>query len=122
MSDLTLPDVQTVANVLKGNWAANFFRSQLSDKDGTVSNTKVLLLLIIVNVLSWISALVGVYIFYIAKSHSTVAMPDIVAFLGAVGTFATLLCGVLAGMKYSADAVNNRAPNASPQVQPPDPK
>ena len=119
MSDLTLPSVGTVATALKGNWAAGFLRSQLSDKDGTVSNTKVLLLLIVINVMAWISALVGVYVFYVAKSHSSIGMSDIVAFLGAVGTFATMLCGVLAGMKYGADAVNNRAPNASPQVQPP---
>jgi hypothetical protein len=117
-----IPDCPPVPKPFPGNWAAGFFRSQLSDKDGTVSNTKVLLLIIIVNVMAWISALVGVYVYYVAKIHASIGMTDIVAFLSSVGTFATMLCGVLAGMKYSADAVNNRAPNASPQVQPPDPK
>jgi hypothetical protein len=31
-----------------------------------------------------------------------------------------LICGTLAGLKYGSDAINNRAPNASAQVQPPD--
>lgn len=105
---------------MSGNWAAGFLRSQLSDKDGTVSNTKVCLFLIINYVLAWVSALVFVYLKYVLQGHGTVAMADIVAFLGAVGTFATMLCGVLASLKYGSDAINNRAPNATPQVQPPD--
>ena len=98
---------------MSGNWAAGFLRSQLSDKDGTVSNTKVCIALIVVAVLSWVSCL-----FY--KLHTPVTVPDIVTFLGAAGTFAALLCGTLAGLKYGSDAINNRAPNAGPQIQPPD--
>ena len=98
---------------MSGNWAAGFLRSQLSDKDGTVSNTKVCIAMIVVAVLSWVSCL-----FY--KLHTPVTVTDIVTFLGAAGTFAALLCGTLAGLKYGSDAINNRAPNASPQVQPPD--
>lgn len=99
-------------STLGGNWAAGFLRSQLSDKDGTVSNTKVCILLVITSALSWISCL-------LYKLHTVVTVTDIVTFVGSVGTFATMLCGVLAGLKYSADAVNNRAPNATQQVQPP---
>ena len=105
---------------MSGNWAAGFLRSQLSDKDGTVSNTKVLLFLIINHVLVWISALVFVYVRYVMRGHTTITMADITAFISSAGTFSALLGGVLGGMKYTADAVNNRAPNASPQVQPPD--
>ena len=98
---------------MSGNWAAGFLRSQLSDKDGTVSNTKVCVLMVIVAALSWVSCL-------LYKLHTPITVTDLVTFVGSVGTFAALICGTLAGMKYTADAVNNRAPNASPQVQPPD--
>jgi len=98
---------------MSGNWAAGFLRSQLSDKDGTVSNTKVCILMIVTAVLSWVSCL-------LYKLHTPVTVTDIVTFIGAAGTFSALLVGTMAGMKYTADAVNNRAPNASPQVQPPD--
>jgi len=98
---------------MSGNWAAGFLRSQLSDKDGTVSNTKVCVAMVVVSVLSWVSCL-------LYKLHTPITVTDIVTFVGAAGTFAALICGTLAGMKYTADAVNNRAPNASPQVQPPD--
>ena len=98
---------------MSGNWAAGFLRSQLSDKDGTVSNTKVCVLMIVTAVLSWITCLLW-------KLHTPVTVTDIVTFVGAAGTFTALLVGTMAGMKYTADAVNNRAPNASPQVQPPD--
>jgi len=99
---------------MSGNWAAGFIRSQLSDKDGSVSNTKVCVLMVIVAVVSWVSCL-------LYKLPAPVTVTDLVTFLGSAGTFATLLCGTLAGLKYTADAVNNRAPNATPQVQPPDP-
>ena len=56
----------------------------------------------------------------IALADTPVTVTDIVTFLGAAGTFTALICGTLAGLKYGADAINNRAPNASPQVQPPD--
>lgn len=97
---------------MNGNWAAGFFRSQLSDKDGTVSNTKVCVLMVVTAVLSWVTCLFW-------KLHTPVTVTDIVTFTGAAGTFTALVCGTLTGMKYTADAVNNRAPNASPQVQPP---
>ena len=98
---------------MSGNWAAGFLRSQLSDKDGTVSNTKVCVLMVVVAVLSWVSCL-------LYKLHTPITVTDVVTFIGAAGTFAALIIGTMAGMKYTADAVNNRAPNASPQVQPPD--
>jgi hypothetical protein len=101
-----------VSSVLGGNWAAGFMRSQLSDKDGTVSNTKVCILMTVTSVLTWVSCLLW-------KLHTPVTVTDIVTFIGAAGTFTALIVGTMAGMKYTADAVNNRAPNASPQVQPP---
>lgn len=98
---------------MSGNWAAGFLRSQLSDKDGTVSNTKVCVLMIVTFVCAWVSCL-------FCKLHTPVTVTDIVTFLGAAGTFTALVCGTLAGLKYGSDAINNRAPNASAQVQPPD--
>ena len=98
---------------MSGNWAAGFLRSQLSDKDGTVSNTKVCVLMIVTAVVSWITCL-------ICKLHTPITVTDIVTFVGSAGTFTALICGTLAGLKYTSDAVNNRAPNASPQVQSPE--
>ena len=98
---------------MSGNWAAGFVRSQLSDRDGTVSNTKVCVLLVVTFVLGWVTCRV-------AQLHTPVTVTDIVTFLGAAGTFSALLCGTLAGIKATGDAINNRAPNASAQVQPPD--
>lgn len=105
---------------MSGNWATAFFRSQLSDKDGTVSNTKVLLALIVNHILGWISALVFVYLFISLKNHRDITMTDVVTFIGAVTTFATALCGTLMVIKTGGDALNNRAPNAVGQVQPPE--
>ena len=101
-----------IPSLLGGNWSAGFLRSQLSDKDGTVSNTKVCILMTITAVLTWVSCL-------LYKLHTPITVTDVVTFLGAAGTFTALIVGTMAGMKYTADAVNNRAPNASPQVQPP---
>ena len=67
---------------MNGNWAAGFLRSQLSDKDGTVSNTRVLLVLIVSHVLAWVSALVCLYAWFVIKTHSPVTMTDIVTFVG----------------------------------------
>ena len=103
-----------------GNWAAGFLRSQLSDKDGYVSNTRVLLCLIICHVLGWVSALIAMYGYTVYKSHTGVTMTDIVTFLGAATTFTIGLCGTLSGIKTLGDAANNRAPNASSQILPPD--
>ncbi len=104
-----------------GNWATGFLRSQLSDKDGTVSNTKVLLALIINHILGWISALLFVYLYISLRNHREITMTDIVTFIGATTTFATALCGTLMVIKTGGDALNNRAPNAPPnQVIPPD--
>lgn len=104
---------------MNGNWAAGFLRSQLSDKDGTVSNTRVLLALIIGHILAWISALICLYSWFTFKTHTPVTMTDIVTFLGSVTVFATSLCGTLQLIKTGGDAVNNRAPNAPPQILPP---
>jgi hypothetical protein len=46
-------------------------------------------------------------------------MTDIVTFVGSAATFATVLGGTLTLIKTGGDAVNNRAPNAQDQVQPP---
>lgn len=108
---------------MNGNWAAGFLRSQLSDKDGTVSNTKVLTALIISNALSWISALLTAYVVTTTLKHNLVSMTDIVTFMGASSLFVVSLVGTIGGIKATADAVNNRAANAPPQlIPPPDPQ
>ena len=105
---------------MSGNWAAGFFRSMLSDKDGTVSNTRVLLCMIVCHVLGWVSALVMVYIILTILHHGTITMTDIVTFMGAATTFATSLGGVLMLIKTGGDVANNRAPGAPSPLQPPD--
>jgi len=104
-----------------GNWATGFLRSQLSDKDGTVSNTKVLTALLISSTLSWIGALIMAYVITTTLKHGIVSMTDVVTFMGAATMFVVPLSGVIGGIKATADAINNRAPNASSQVQPPTP-
>ena len=103
-----------------GNWATAFFRSQLSDKDGTVSNTKVLQMFIVIHALGWVSGLLFLYAWATWKMHGAVTMTDIVTFIGSATTLAVALSGTLGIIKTTGDAINNRAPNASAQVQPPD--
>jgi hypothetical protein len=105
---------------MSGNWAAGFLRSQLSDKDGSVSNTRVLQCLIICHVLGWVSALLFFYGTITYKTLGTISMTDVVTFVGALGTFTTMLIGTLGLIKGGTDIANNRAPNAQDQVQPPD--
>jgi hypothetical protein len=104
---------------MNGNWAAGFLRSQLSDKDGSVSNTRVMQCLIICHVLGWVSALLFCYCLITYKTHGVISMTDMVTFVGSAATFATVLGGTLTLIKTGGDAVNNRAPNAQDQVQPP---
>ena len=103
-----------------GNWATAFFRSQLSDKDGTVSNTKVLQAFIVFHVMGWVDGLIFLYAWFTYRSHGALTMTDIVTFMGASTTLAVAIGGTLGVIKASGDAVNNRAPNASAQVQPPE--
>lgn len=105
---------------MSGNWAAGFLRSQMSDKDGTVSNTKVLTALTISNALSWIGALLTAYIVTVTLKRGVITMTDVVTFMGAASIFVVSLVGTIGGIKATADAINNRAPNASAQVQPPE--
>ena len=105
---------------MSGNWAAGFLRSQLSDKDGTVSNTRVLQCLIVCHVLGWVSALLFLYGLITYKNHGAISMTDVVTFVGSLGTFTTMLIGTLGLIKGGTDVANNRAPNATAQVQPPD--
>jgi hypothetical protein len=104
---------------MNGNWTAGFLRSQLSDKDGSVSNTRVMQCLIICHVLGWVSALLFCYCLITYKTHGVISMTDMVTFIGSLGTFATMLIGTLGLIKGGTDVANNRAPNAQDQVQPP---
>jgi len=104
---------------MSGNWAAGFLRSQLSDKDGSVSNTRVLQCMIICHALGWVSALLFLYGLVTYKTHGIITMTDVVTFVGAAGTFVTMLVGTLGLIKGGTDVANNRAPNAQDQVQPP---
>ena len=103
-----------------GNWATAFFRSQLSDANGTVSNTKVLQMFIVIHALMWVSALLFLYGWFTFRAHGVVTMTDIVTFIGSATTLAVALSGTLGIIKTTGDAINNRAPNASAQVQPPE--
>ena len=105
---------------MSGNWAAGFLRSQLSDKDGSVSNTRVLTALAISNALSWIGALLAAYIVTTILKHGAVTMTDVVTFMGSASLFTVSIVGTIGGIKATADIANNRAPNAQDQVQPPD--
>ena len=72
-----------------------------------------MVLMIVIAVISWVTCLMW-------KLHTPVTVTDLVTFLGSAGTFVMLVCGTLTGLKYTADAVNNRAATASAQVQSPE--
>jgi hypothetical protein len=114
-------EVEVILNVKAGgNWAAGFLRSQFSEKDGTVSNTRVLQAFIVMHAMGWISALLFLYGWFNYRTHGVITMTDICTFIGAVTTLTVALGGTLGGIKAVNDIANNRAENASAQVQPPE--
>ena len=88
----------------------DFFRSQFSESDGTVSNTRVCIWLVVVFALGWVTALVS-------KIHGTVTVSDLGQVLGPLGMFVTGISGSLYAINKTADVFNNRTAANKPPGQ-----
>jgi len=88
--------------------ALGFIRSWLSESDGSVSNTRICVALVITFALGWVTALV-------VKVHGPVSVSDVAALLGPLGLFVTGITGTLYAVNKAADVLNNRARNAPEQ-------
>jgi hypothetical protein len=84
------------------NFAA-FLRSQFSESDGTVSNTRVSIFVVIAFASGWITALV-------VKVPRPVLLPELGAFVGQLGLYVTGICTTLYAVNKAADVLNHRAP------------
>jgi len=80
--------------------AAGFLRSQLSESDGSASNTRVCIFLVIAFALGWITALV-------TKVKAPVTVREIGDMMGPLGMFVGTIC---------ADVQNNRTAAGKPGV------
>ena len=89
--------------------ATGFLRSLLSESDGSVSNTRVCICVVIAFASGWVTALV-------TKVHGPVALPELGAFIGQLGLYVSGICTTLYGLNVAKDVLNKRAPGAD---QPP---
>jgi hypothetical protein len=85
-----------------------FLKEQLSERDGTASNTRVCILLVICFASGWITALV-------TKVHGPVSLPELGAFVGQVGLYVGGICTTLYTVNAAKDVLNNRAANSPAQ-------
>ena len=81
--------------------ALGFVRSMLSEADGTVSNTRVCIVIVIAFASGWVTALV-------TKVRGPVSLPELAAFVGQLGMYVSAICASLYGINKFADAWKNR--------------
>lgn len=89
-----------------------FLRSQLSESDGTVSNTRVCILLVICSASGWVTALVS-------KVKGPVNLPELGGFVGSLGMYVSGICASLYAINKGAEAWKNRADRPQDEGQPP---
>jgi predicted cation transporter len=82
-----------------------FLKSQFSESDGTVSNTRVCMFAIIMFTLGWGTALV-------TKIHTSVTVTELDGFLNAATFFVTGITGTLYAINKVADVANNKTDKA----------
>lgn len=84
----------------------DFLRSQFSEQDGSVSNTRVCIFVVIAFASGWVTALV-------TKVAGPVSVSEIGALLTPLGAYITGVCGSLylinMGANKAAEVLNNRA-------------
>lgn len=85
-----------------GNWARGFLRSMLSEDDGSVSNTRVCVTLVIVFVLGFVTALLW-------KVKTPVTVDEFCQAVGSLGLFAGGICGSMYGINRLGNYGDNRA-------------
>ena len=89
-------------DLLTDNWQRPFVRSMLSERDGTASNTRFCLVIVVIFVLGFATALLW-------KIHAPVTVAEFCQAMGALGTFVTVFGGVLYGINRVAQSFDNRA-------------
>lgn len=87
----------------------SFLKSTLSERDGTGSNTRLCVMLIVVFALGWVTSL-------FSRVHGPVTVADIRELLPSMASFVGLVCGPLYAINKAADVMNNRAPDLAAQV------
>ena len=88
----------------------SFVRSWLSESDGTVSNTRICVALVVTFALGWVTALVS-------KVHGPVSVAELSSILGPMGFFVTGITGTLYAVNKTADVFNNRNRGSEPPQQ-----
>jgi hypothetical protein len=78
-----------------------FLKSQLSESDGSVSNTRVCILLVISFASGWITALV-------TKVQAPVSLPELGAFIGQVGLYVGGICTTLYAVNVTKEVLKSR--------------
>jgi len=87
-----------------------FVRSWLSEADGTVSNARICVVIVIVFATGWMTVL-------LTKVQGSVTVPELTAFVGQLGMYVSGICAALYGVNKFADAWKNRANHEEPPAQ-----
>jgi hypothetical protein len=90
--------------------ALAFVRSWLSEPDGTISNARICVVIVICFATGWMTAL-------LSKVHGAVTVPELTAFVGQLGMYVSGICAALYGVNKFADAYKNRADREGPPPQ-----
>jgi hypothetical protein len=85
----------------------NYVRSWLGESDGSISNTRVCVALVICFALGWVTALV-------TKVHGPVTVAELGGVLQPLGMFVSTICASLYAINKAADVLNNRAGQKPP--------
>jgi uncharacterized membrane protein len=90
--------------------SSSFVRSWLSEADGTVSNTRICVALVVTFALGWVTALVS-------KVPGPVSVAELSSILSPMAFFVTGITGTLYGVNKAADVLNNRNRGPEPPQQ-----
>lgn len=98
-----MPDVVSgSAAAAESNWARGFFRSMVSEDDGAVSNTRVCIVLTVVFVLGFVTALMW-------KVRAPVTVAEFCEAVKSLGEFGGGICASLYGINRLGNYGDNRA-------------
>ena len=87
---------------MRGDRAVSFLRSMLSERDGTVSNTRVCIAVVITFSLGWVTAL-------LIRLRGPLSATDVATVIAPLGMFVGGVTSALYAINKGADVLNNRA-------------
>lgn len=87
-----------------------FVHSWLSEPDGTISNARICVVIVIGFATGWMTAL-------LMKVRGPVTVPELTAFVGQLGMYVGGICTSLYGVNKFADAWKNRGGGDPPAQQ-----